>query len=286
MSYINNETASGVVNGVNKTFTTAGNIYEINYVVVDGVIYSGGVTFIAGTNSFLLEDAPVALPPVVSYYNSVPSLPGSTGITVASLRGEFLKRKKDISDIDSIAGTFLQWLNYINRAAYRELTNVQPEQYIKSQIYTISGGTSTYALPTDFDNLNPQGTGLYRLGADNQDTDYRLPMTGFGSTKTGFYMNSSAFTLTPQPEDTQSLKLRYIPQLTDLTLETEELIIPKRFSEHIMNVLDNLYTIWDEDNGAEAWNNERVVNSLQELLNHIKPDGSAYFIPDYTSNYY
>jgi len=280
------ETATGTVDGVNKTFTLTRNIYQIDYVIVDGVIYGGNVVFVQGTPTFLLEDAPVFSLPQVAYYDSAVSLPTGQGITVAELRTEFLKRMKDTSDIDAISGTFMQWCNYINRHAYRELTNVQPEQYIRTQTYTWTSGTSTYALPSDFDNVSPQGTGMYEIDNNGQDTDRRLALTNFGSTSSGWYMNKQAFTVTPIPSESKNYRLRYIPMLTDLTLETEQMVIPRAYSWHIMNVLNAYYDVWDTDNGDEAWNDERVNNSLQELLSQIKPDGQNVVIDDFTSAYY
>jgi hypothetical protein len=280
------ETAAGVVNGINKIFTTASNIYMISYIVVDGIIYVGNVSFVAGTNSFTLQDAPAVLSPEIVYYNSVPSLPTGTSITVAECRAEFLKRKKDTSDIDSISGTFLQWCNYLNRFAYRELASTQPEQYLKSYIYSLSAPQVTYGLPSDFQDINPQGTGFYLIDQDGKDTDVRLPITGFGSTQKGFYMNSSAVSFTPIPNDTVQYRLRYVPLLSELTSETDQMLIPKRFSMFIMDYLDSVYALWDEDNNAEVFNDARVVRTLTELLTHIKPDGQVAVLPDFSGDYY
>jgi hypothetical protein len=287
MSYIYPpETALGVVDSFNKTFTLSRNIYAINYVVVDGVIYTGNVAFVPGTDTFLLEDAPIHLSPEVAYYDSAPSMPTGTGITVAEARAEFLQRKKDTSDIDSIAGTFLKWCNYVNRFAYRELTNIQPEQYIRTQNYTITPDVATYPLPSDFDNISSQGTGFYLVDSNGVATDTRLPPSSFGATMTGRFLNSTAFTVTPMPTQTKQYVLRYIPILPDLTTETDEFVIPKKFSYHLMDVLDACYNVWDEDSGAEVFNDERVIRSMQEMVTHIVPDGQCYSMPDFTSTYY
>src|SRR5947209_5598931 len=94
--------------------------------------------------------------------------------TVAECRAEFYQRKKDISDIDAIPGTFIKWCNYINRFAYRELSNIQPEIYIATAVYNLTPGTAVYNLPVDFENINPQGTGFYKISASGLDTDARL----------------------------------------------------------------------------------------------------------------
>jgi len=286
MSYIfPPETASGVVDGVNKTFTLSNNIFQISYVVLDGVIYTGNVAFIQGTNSFLLADAPLSLSPQVAYYDSVPSLPAGTAITVAEARSEFLKRKKDISDIDLINGTFLKWCNYINRYAYRELINIQPEQYINTTTYTWVPGVNAYALPSDFQDISPQGTGLYEINDAGVETDKRLPLTGFGSTKTGFYINSFSLTATPIPTTAKSFKLRYIPLLPELTLETENMVIPRQFSYLLMDLLDSCYTLWDEVPQDELWNDERITRTMAELVENIAPAGQVCGLPDFSAYY-
>ncbi len=279
------ETASGTVDGVNKTFTLSHNIFQISYVVVDGVIYTGNVAFIQGTNTFLLADAPTSLSPEVAYYDSVPSLPAGTTITVAEARTEFYKRKKDISDIDLIGGTFMQWCNYVNRFLYRELTNIQPEQYINTATYTLIAGAPNYAVPSDFQDINPQGTGLYEINEAGVDTDRRLPLTGFGSTKTGFYLNSFSITFTPVPTTARSFRLRYIPLLPELTLETENMVIPRQYSYLLMDLLDSCYNLWDEVPQDELWNDERIQRTLAELVENIAPAGQVCGLPDFTRSY-
>jgi hypothetical protein len=205
---------------------------------------------------------------------------------VSEARSEFQIRKKDIADIDFLAGTFLKWCNYVNRYAYRLLTNIRPENYIKTQVYTTSVGTESYALPTDFQDIIPQGTGLYLISAAGVNTDFRTATTNFGSTKNGFYMTSANLVFTPKPTDVKSYNFRYIPLLTDLAVESDSFIIPDRFSEYIMNALDRCYNIWDNDNGEEAWNDERFINTMNELVALIKPDAEVVILPDFTSDFY
>lgn len=210
-------------------------------------------------------------------------------ITVAQARTEFLQRKKDVSDIDAIAGTFLKWCNYVNRYLYRELTNIMPEGFIKSQTYTVSAGTTTYALPSDFQDIIPQGTGMY-LVVNGLQTDTKLPMSSFGNQSMGMYLTgtlgaSTSIVMTPTPTDTKVWTLRYIPLLADLSAEASEFLLPARYSEHLMNVLDNCYDIWDSDNNDEIFNNSRVIASIQELISLINPVSQAYLLPSFMDVY-
>ena len=205
---------------------------------------------------------------------------------VSDIRAEFERRKKDISDVDAISGTFLNWCNYINRYAYRQLTNVMPEQYIKTQVYTTVIGTESYSLPTDFQDIIPQGTGLYEISASGTNTDNRQAVTNFGSSKNGFYISLNSIVFTPTPVEVRRYNFRYIPLLADLSSESDTLLIPDRFSEHLMNALDCCYNIWDEDGNAEVFNDQRFLRTMNEMIALINPIGQAYRLPDFTTEYY
>ena len=207
------------------------------------------------------------------------------GLLVSEARTEFKIRKQDIADIDDISGTFMQWCNYVNRYAYKLLTNVMPETYISTQTYSFVSGTSEYALPSAFQDVIPQGTGLYRVDTQGKDTTMRLPLTGFGSSKSGYYITLDDIVLTPEPTTSSTYKLRFIPLLTELSAETSEFIIPKRFSQYVMNALDQCYNIWDEDPNAEVFNDERFVNTMNELVALMNPVGQAYGLPDFSKRY-
>lgn len=206
-------------------------------------------------------------------------------MTVAEARAEFLLRKKDTADIDALAGTFLKWCNYINRYAYRQLVNIMPEQYITSQVYTTTPGTATYTLPVTFQDVGPQGTGLYEITSAGVDTDNRLPVTNFGSSKNGYYVNATQIVFTPVPTETKQYKFRFIPILTDLSGESSTLVIPTRFSYHIMDVLDACYNVWDENEDAEVFNDERVIRSMDEMIANINPIGQTYMLPDFLADF-
>lgn len=210
----------------------------------------------------------------------------SPTIKVSEARAEFLQRMKDVSDVDAIAGTFLKWCNYVNRYLYREFTNIMPEQYIQTQTYNIVAQTINYALPATFQDIIPQGTGLYLVGTNGVPAETRLPTTSFGSTSTGFYMTATNLVMTPIPASAVTYILRFIPLLSDLVAESDTFVIPQRFSQHLMNVLETCYSVWDVDNQAEAWNNDRVIASLNELVSLIKPDSQAYGLPSFSDSYY
>lgn len=207
-------------------------------------------------------------------------------MTVAQARAEFLLRVKDTSDIDALGGTFLKWCNYVNRYFYRQVTNIMPELFIKTQVYNTVVGTESYTLPTDFQDIIPMGTGLFEISAAGVNTDNRQALTNFGSTKNGFYLNLTSIVLTPKPTEVRSYNFRYIPLLAELSAESSVLQIPDRFSDHLMNVLDACRLVWDEDSSSEVFNDQRVMRSMQEMVTNLNPVGQAIGLPDFSSEYY
>lgn len=210
-------------------------------------------------------------------------------MTVAQARAEFLQRKKDISDVDAIVSTFLKWCNYVNRYAYRQMTNIMPESFILVQSYATVAGTASYTLPTAFQDIIPQGTGLYEVNDSGVATDNRLATTNYASAKVGFYINATSLVFTPIPTGVKNYNFRYIPLLTDLTTETGAtgtFVIPTRFSEHIMNALDCCYNIWDEEQNAEIFNDERFIRTMEEFVSLMKPDAQVLILPDFMEAYY
>ncbi len=204
--------------------------------------------------------------------------------TVAQAFAELLQRKKELSDVPS--SLFLVWANYCNRYFYRQVTNIMPESYLKTQVYNVVSGVESYTLPTDFQDIIPAGTGLYEISNAGVNTSNRTAITNFGSTRNGFYLNLTSIIFTPKPTNSKSYNFRYIPLLADLTGESSVFLIPDRFSEHLMNVLDRCYAIWDETGDAEAFNDERIRASLDEIVSLINPIGQTYGLPAMMEDYY
>lgn len=58
MAIITKEIPTGVVDGVNQSFTLSNNISNIDDVWVDGIIYTGTNTYTVESKAFTLADAP------------------------------------------------------------------------------------------------------------------------------------------------------------------------------------------------------------------------------------
>ena len=203
-------------------------------------------------------------------------------ITVAEARTALLNLKRDLSDVSD--ATFIEWCNHINRYAYHQMSGIDPERFISSSTINVVSGTSSYSLPADFESIQAFGTGLYYVDDNGDDTEKRRPLTSFGSQTYGYYVTGSAVVLTPEPEDTETYKLRYIPKITALTATTDSLVIPDEYLLLVVDALDALYSKWDEDSGAEVLADQRYTRALNDLALNIKRGPMIASLP-VVSNY-
>lgn len=187
-------------------------------------------------------------------------------ITVNDARTSLLNRKKDISDVSNTV--FIEWCDFINKFYWNNAYNIDPERYITSTNILVIANTQAYTLPADFDNINTTGTGIYNVDQDGNAVEHlRLPYTGVGSSVNGYYFNDTSVVFTPLPASGITYLFRYIPVLATLIALTDNLQIPDRFNEYVVNALDVLYTIWDETD--EGFADARFVRSLDNLTTNI-----------------
>jgi hypothetical protein len=214
-------------------------------------------------------------------------------IQLSAARTELLNRKKDLSDVSS--QVFISWCNQIQRFVYRELIKTDPERFITTDTIAVIAGTQSYALPSDFKSIAPAGCGVFDPADNGDDRDNRLTLTGYGSTKVGYYLNGANIILTPKPVRNDSYTLRYIPTITTFTALTDyfttdatitgQPTISDEYLDYVLEALDVRYTIWDEDPSSEGLSDVRFTRALNELLGDVRRIPDAYDLPDYTSIY-
>ena len=86
-----------------------------------------------------------------------------------------------------------------------------------------------------------------------------------------------------------------MPEFTQFTAESDYFtldaltggaeLVPDSKLRYLVDALDVLYTIWDEEPGAEGFADARFVRSLDQLLSHVKKEPSAYGLYDFTTYY-
>jgi hypothetical protein len=214
-------------------------------------------------------------------------------LTVQNALDAFGRYKRDITDVPN--ATFIEWCDYVNKFAYRKIAGIDAERFIdQSNTFTVTSAPQTSALPSDFEYTESFETGFYVVDDNSNDTTRRLAVTGFGSSKMGYYIQGTNVVFTGI-DDSKTIRLRYIPvntQITALadyftidTLITGAEIIPDEYLNYIVKAVDVFYTQWDEDPNAESLADFRFVNVLDELLDNIRKGPSAFGTPDYSVNY-
>jgi len=106
---------------------------------------------------------------------------------MANLTGTEIKTKlalllKDTSDVSD--NLLLLWLNMADDMFYRELTRLDPDRYLKTKTFY---GSTSYTLPTDFNNMRTGGIYLTAGGSNYSVLKYDAQTGNFtvGNTITG-----------------------------------------------------------------------------------------------------
>jgi len=191
-------------------------------------------------------------------------------ITVQQAWAAVTDVKKDISDISTAAQ--LRGACYVNELFYNTGFDIDPEQSLKNQLYTVLPQVTTYALPSDFRTINCTNAGLYQIN-DTTQTAEELALTGFGSQLNGYYLNGNNLVITPNPQTSSQFTLRYVPELTDLASlsDTFNLYITTqtRHLEFVKAALLQWYELFDQNLIGESIAGQRFDNIMQMFAENI-----------------
>lgn len=204
-------------------------------------------------------------------------------MTVADLLSNFQLFKKDISDVSQ--AVFLQWSNMVNRYAYRLIRGIDSQRYILATTFNIvsTGSPVTMPLPLDFESMAEWDTGFYLTDGNGNITNTRLVLTSPSSQINGYFLNAGNVTFTG--DGTQTIILKYIPNVAALTALVDVLVIPDEYMEYAVKAIDVLYTQWDEDVGAEGISDQRYTRVLDEMAANIRRVPTAYNMPDFSGTF-
>jgi hypothetical protein len=281
MSYILNETPTGLVDGANTSYTTADTLYQAVVITVDGVIYTGSVTFAA--NVFTLGDAPTASI-TISYYNSATSSPSAGSLLVSDVYAAFGRLKRDISDVGDT--TFFDWCDWVNKFAYRHIKGADTPQLITETTINSRIGQEWEYLPSDFRDIAGFECGLYQVnnGVPNNRSDVLLP---YGSGGTGYRIEKDRIYFMPVPTEARTYNLRYVSSEPEIDAMTDSFIAPldSKYMQYIVNAIDVLYSQWDEEIGMESIADVRFTRLLAELSKNIKQTPDVYALDDFTQSF-
>lgn len=192
-------------------------------------------------------------------------------------------RERDITDVSTTL--FIQWLDHINRLVYRELIKADPERWITSTTYTITASPTTSTLPAGFRDIKELGTGVFERNSDGDDTEIQLTRSGFGSTSKGYYFSGASSIIFTGYTSSQVLVLRYIPTVSEITSLATTLVVPDEFIRNVQDILNVLYSIWDEDVSGETYANIRVQGAINDLLSNIRRESDVYEISSVNTSF-
>lgn len=196
-------------------------------------------------------------------------------ITALQSQTKLLERLQDLSDVPD--ATFLSWCDYLNKWAYRRLTQIDPERFVSTQSYTISSNPQTSALPASFRDVQAMGCGFYVMDSTGTFIDDELIRTGFGSRSKGYWISGTNVVFTGM--ETGTITLRYIPTVSTIDDLADTFSIPDEYMQYIEEALVKLYMVWDEDPNKEALADQRFMNYLDDLFSSVRKEPAVYELP-------
>lgn len=184
-------------------------------------------------------------------------------------------RLHDIADVPQ--PTFLSWCDYLNKWAYRKLTQVDPERFVSTQSYTISSNPQTSALPASFRDVQAFGCGFYLMDSTGNFVADELMRTGFGSYSQGYWISGTNVIFTGMT--TGTITLRYIPTVSTIDDLADTFSIPDEYMQYIEEALVKLYMMWDEEPGNESLSDQRFLNFLDDLFSTVRKEPAVFELP-------
>ena len=178
-------------------------------------------------------------------------------------------------------------LNRLNEEWNETIKQEDPNLLIQRTTITIVEGTNSYALPSDFLDINDPFTGVFAPDPQGNFKD-QLQVTQPGSTMTGYYIVNQTLFLTPVPKtgfNTETVVVLYMPVLQRLTGTGEDLVIDERFEELAHDgILKEYYKFMQM--GAEYLEaQEDYINSLNNFIIRIGKQSIAGGLPDISHAY-
>jgi hypothetical protein len=204
-------------------------------------------------------------------------------MTVQEVYNLYLRYKKDLSDISD--DLFFDWCDEVNRFAYRIMMSNTPDTITSVETINLVAGQSTYALPADFLNIQPLGTGFFRV-FNGVVSDQMLFKTNYGSPQDGYYIDGTNVVFTPAPNGGGQVALRYVPKIDSIDSFADSLVVPDEFIYYVRDAIDAKYAVWDEDISAEGLADARFSRALDELARNLRKDASTVGIQTYTNAFF
>lgn len=235
--------------------TTGATTYSIQR-STDGVTYSSLATIAPN----VYTDSTVTVG--TQYYYQVASVNGSgtssytAGQSVVPLNsgneslGQIRLMAQQRADrVNSNFVTLTEWNSYINQSYYELydlLITAYEDYYVQTPLLVTTTGASQYTLPTDFYKLLGVDIGLasntnawvtlhkYNFIARNRYVFPQLTSTYLGVFNLRYRLVGNTLMFIPTPSSGQTLRVWYIPRLTELVADTSVLDGVSGWSEYVI----------------------------------------------------
>jgi len=282
MAAIYNETPSGTIDGVNTVFTTASSIGSLIYVAIDGQVFTGAITI--GVTSITLETAPtVSIRITYVPAGSTPLFGGS--LTVSAMWNDILARVSNIGDISETDR--IRAAGIVNENIYDAIVEADPERLMITLPAVNIVAPTSIAIQSDLETMEAEGAGFYFVNTDGTDTSTVLPLTGFGSKFSGYYIDATNFQFTGTING--SYKQRYIPNNTEITAITDAFIVPNgvKYREMVRaGLLAQYYFLKGDfkDSDYQNWSIE-YRSLLEDFISTVRRKSGVTILEEYSSTY-
>jgi len=211
--------------------------------------------------------------------------------SLLELRNSLERLNDDITDVG--ASNFVEWCNLIADYIFPRVQNVEPEEFIQTQEYSVSSSPSSQSLPSNFGNIRINKTGLFLKDQNGNPTNQNLAPTGYGEGSRGYWLSRGLVNFTGI-NSLRTFVLRYMPKRTSFTDQGSDYftvdgtqngveIIPDEQIEVVIKGLDVLHKQWDNDPGAESVADQRFVRIMSELFSDIKKTPNVYVVAQSTN---
>lgn len=211
-------------------------------------------------------------------------------LKLSELRTSLQNLNDDISDVGS--SVFVEWVNFLTDYLWAKLQNIDPEQFIESQSFSVSSSPSSQSLPASFRHMRVLNTGIFEKDGNGNPTERRLPMTNYGSSLRGYWIKGNTVNFT-SINSSESFEMRYLPKRTRFTSASDYFtvngliggaeIVPEDSIETIIKGLDTLHKQWDNDPGMESVADQRFIRTMAPLFENFRT-GPAVYSPSQSTN--
>jgi hypothetical protein len=186
MAFIPKEVPTGVVDGSNKVFTLANDVYQIDDIFVSDIAYTQGYTRL-GSVLTLNFAPPLGASIHVDYWTSAPVIL-QDGMDVDDIKDIFTVYKGNLGGAGDTE--FFQWINFLEQFLYPKFVSINPNDYLQTHIVKTIDFTSAYSLPNSYQYnqvgglyFTQSGSGTYgALNYDNTTANFTIGETVTGGT--------------------------------------------------------------------------------------------------------